>query len=354
MLELPRLGALSDFMQTPPPDGMPVEVKPGILWIRLALPFRLDHVNIYLIDDGDGWAVLDTGLGNAQTRETWEKILASHIDRPLTRLIVTHFHPDHVGMAGWLAERFDAPLYMSATEYLISRNIHLDPGALQADHYRQFYLSHGLSAEATQRVVTQGHAYLKSVTTLPPTFRRLVAGDRLVIGRREFRILTGGGHSPEQVLLYCETEKLFFSADQVLNRISPNVGVAAIDPDGDPLGLYLRSLGALAGEVPDDVLVLPGHDLPFRTLHRRIGELKIHHQARCDQILAACDIAPRSAAEIVPLIFHRPLDPHQMGFAFSEVLAHVNYLVYRNALEVVPTSSGVIRVFSSRAGQPAR
>lgn len=339
----------SDFAKStqPPPNGVPIEIMSGILWIRLPLPFKLDHVNIYLIDDGDGWAVLDTGVGNSAIQEIWQRLIATDIGRPLTRLIVTHFHPDHIGMAGWLAEQFHLPIYMSETEYLLSQNIHLDPSALDADHYRQFYLRHGLSAEITQRVVTQGHAYLKLVTGLPSTFERLVMDDRLLIGRREFQVLTGGGHSPEQLVLYCEADRIFFLADQVLSKISPNVSVTAIDPNGDPLNLYLRSLDMLAALVPDDALALPGHGLPFRHVPSRIKELMTHHEVRCDQIREACREAPQSVSELVPLLFHRPLDPQQTSFAFSEVLAHVNYMLRKKALDRAEASSNLIR-FAAR------
>lgn len=334
-----------DFIDTAqsPPLGVPIEVMPGILWIRLALPFALNHINIYLIDDGKGWAVLDTGLGDAATQDVWKTLLAEHIDRPLTRLIVTHFHPDHIGMAGWLADRFRLPVYMSETEYLLSRNIHLDPGALDAPHYRQFYLRHGLSAEVTQRVVTQGHAYLRLVTGLPPTFERLLTDDRLVIGGRDFQVITGGGHTPEQVVLYCAADKIFFSADQVLSKISPNVSVTATDPNGDPLKHYLRSLAALAGVIPEDALVLPGHGLPFRNAPARIKELMAHHEARCGQIRDACALKPQSVAELVPLLFHRPLDPQQTSFAFSEILAHVNYLLRQGSLEIADAAAEFVR-----------
>jgi glyoxylase-like metal-dependent hydrolase (beta-lactamase superfamily II) len=327
----PIYSDFSDATQSPP-LGVPIEVADGILWIRLALPFKLNHVNIYLIDDGDGWAVIDTGLGDSATQDVWTTLLAEHIDRPLTRLIVTHYHPDHIGMAGWLAERFRLPVYISETEYLLSRNIHLEPGALDAAHYRAFYERHGLDAEATQQVLSRGHAYLNMVTGLPPTFEGLVAEDRLIIGARDFRVITGGGHSPDQVVLYCEAERLFFSADQVLSRISPNVSVNPIDPNGDPLKQYLRSLSALAGIVPPDALVLPGHGLPFRNAPERIGQLMAHHEARCAQISEACATEPRSVAELVPLLFKRPLDAQQTSFAFSEILAHVNYLLRKGLL----------------------
>jgi glyoxylase-like metal-dependent hydrolase (beta-lactamase superfamily II) len=340
----------SDFTDpTKVPLGILIEVMPGVMWIRLALPFALNHVNIYLIDDGEGWAVVDTGLGDLATQEVWKALLQTHIDRPLTRLIVTHFHPDHIGMAGWLAERLHLPVYMSETEYLLSRNIHLDPGALDAPHYREFYQRHGLSAEATQRVVSQGHAYLRLVTGLPPTFERLVTDDRLVIGGRDFRVFTGGGHSPEQVVLYCAADKIFFSADQVLSKISPNVSVTAIDPNGDPLNYYLRSLAALAEIVPPDALVLPGHGLPFHNAPSRIKELLAHHEARCDQISEACAAEPRTVAELVPLLFHRPLDPQQTSFAFSEILAHVNYLLRKGVLETAKSMSHLVRFVPRRA-----
>jgi glyoxylase-like metal-dependent hydrolase (beta-lactamase superfamily II) len=246
-----------------------------------------------------------------------------------------------------LLQRFQVPLYMSATEYLLSLNLHLDPGALEAEHYRRFYLDHGLDAATTERVVTGGHGYLRLVSQLPPTYRRVVAGNMLRIGGRDFEVLSGGGHSPEQVMLLCRADKIFFSADQVLAKISPNVSVSAVDPEGDPLGEYLRSLAALRDTIDADVVVLPGHNLPFTGLHARIAELIAHHHARCDQILTACRAAPRSAAELIPVVFTRRLDPHQMGFAFSEVLAHVNYLLGRGALRETVSADGIRRVVAA-------
>jgi glyoxylase-like metal-dependent hydrolase (beta-lactamase superfamily II) len=338
-----------EFAQaTPPQPGHTIEVAPGILWARISLPFRLDHVNIYFIDDGDGWALVDTGLGNKRTLEAWQPFLDGMLaQRPLTRIIATHYHPDHVGAAGFLLKHFDVPLYMSATEYLSCLNLHLDPGALEAEHYRRFYLDHGLDAETTERVVTGGHGYLRLLSGLAPTYHRLVAGDVVHIGGRAFDVLTGGGHSPEQIMLVCRADKLFLAADQVLAKISPNVSVVAIDPEGDPLGHYLRSLEALSAGLDDDVLVLPGHMLPFYGLHRRIEELAAHHHLRCERIVRACRNAPRSAAELVPFVFTLALDPHQMGFAFGEVLAHVNYLLRRGALVPTKSTDGIQRLVAA-------
>lgn len=324
-----------DFPFAEPPEiGGLLEVAPGVLWLRLALPFRLDHVNVYLIEDGPGFAVVDTGIGDPATQAIWETLLAGLLrERPITRIIMTHFHPDHSGMVGWLAGRVRAPVLASEAEFLTARVIQLDPGALDAEPYRSFYLENGLSLEATERMLSNGHRYLKMITGLPHTFRRLIAGEVLTIGRRRFDVLTGGGHSPEQVMLYCAAEELLLCADQVLARITPNISVHATDPEGDPLGIYLRSLADLEQTIAPGTLVLPGHNLPFVGLQQRIRELGAHHEARCAAVEEACRARPRTAAELVPVIFRRPLDdPHQMGFAFSEALAHANLMCRQGRL----------------------
>lgn len=336
--------ALAHPHPAPPAWGETIEVAPGILWARLPLPFRLDHVNVYLIEDGGGWAVVDTGIGNDRTKEVWEALLAGPLaGRPLTRLIVTHMHPDHVGAAGWLAGKLDLPLDMTETEYLQALVLITDPGSLETDPYRGFYVENGLDEVATDAVMTRGHDYLRMLTGLPGTFRRVIAGDRLIIGGRSFDVLTGGGHASEQMMLHLASENLLLSADQVLPRISPNVSVYPRDPAGDPLGIFLRSLRGLKAAIPADTFVLPGHDLPFTGLHSRLDAMARHHEDRCAEIVAACREAPRSGAELVPVIFHRALDAHQTGFAFSEVLAHVNYLIRRGRLTSNEGPDGIRR-----------
>jgi glyoxylase-like metal-dependent hydrolase (beta-lactamase superfamily II) len=347
MIDKPVAAQLDFPFATPPATGILIEVAPGVLWTRVPLPFRLDHVNVFLIEDGDGWAVIDTGIDNKATRATWEAMVAGPLaGRRLTRLIVTHYHPDHIGLAGWLCERYGIPMLTSQTSYLGCLNISLSPGALDNPVYRDFYLSHGLHAATTAVVATHGHGYLRMVSPLPPTFERLVAGDILKIGNRDFDVLSGDGHAPEQIMLHCRADKLFLAADQVLARISPNVSVWAVEPRGNPLGLYLRSLRALIADVPDDVLVLPGHQLPFYGLHARARELIAHHAERCGLIADACKSAPKSAAELVPVLFKRELDAHQMSFAFSETLAHVNHMLHKGALAWAEKLDGVERVVS--------
>ena len=322
---------------TPPAPGQATEVAPGILWVRMALPFRLDHVNLYLIEDGDGYAALDTGIGNDTTRAAWEQLLDGVLrNRPLTRVIATHYHPDHVGLAGWLCARTGTPLLMSQTEYLTSLGIRHDLDARVAEPYLSFYRSHGFDEQTTTQLLTRGQNYLHMVSELPRTFQRLVAGDTLRIGARAFDILSGGGHAPEQLMLYSAADDLLLCADQVLARITPNVSVQPIEPDGDPLGLFLRSLGALRRTLPARTLLLPGHGLPFLGLHERVDELVAHHEQRCDAIRGSCRGGGRSVIELLPVLFDRKIDdPHQMGFAFGEALAHVNFMLRHGQLRSI-------------------
>ena len=314
-------------------------VAPGVRWLRLALPFRLDHVNVYLLDDGDGTTVIDTGIFDDQTCAVWEQLLPTlaAAGRPVRRIVATHCHPDHVGMAGWLVDRTGAPLLMSGTDYLTSLAIHLDPAALEAEPYRSFYAGHGLDPAATARMLRNGHGYLRMVSPLPRVYGRVIEGEQLTIGTRRWDVLTGGGHAPEQVMLHCAADGLLLCADQVLARITPNISVQATDPDGDPLGIYLRSLDAIRAAVPAHTLVLPGHNLPFQGLHQRIAELEAHHESRCAAIVQACRAGPHTAVSLVPVVFGRTIDdPHQMGFAFSEALAHANLLLRQGTLRKVP------------------
>ena len=326
--------------QTPPAEGQVIEMAPGILWTRFALPYLLNHVNVYLIEDHGGWAAVDTGLGTDDTKAAWNAVLAGPLrGMALTRVVCTHYHPDHVGLVGWLTERFGVPLHMPRTEYL--QSLAIQHRAFAAN--RPFYETHGLSAEATDTVTTRGQYYLRQVTGLPTQFMRLAAGDTLSIGGRRFAVLTGGGHAPEQAMLYAPDENVFLSADQVLAKISPNISVDAMEPEADPLGAYLASLAALRQAIPEDALVLPGHHVPFTGLHVRVDELAAHHAERCGMIADACAVAPRSAAELVPVLFKRALDAHQTSFAFSEVVAHVNYMRFRGELVQFADAGGALR-----------
>ena len=332
----------------PPAPGSITDIAPGIRWLRLPLPYRLDHVNIYLIENAGGWTALDTGLGDDACKQAWQAALAGPLAVPrggqaLKSLIVSHFHPDHVGLAGWLCQRFDLELSMPRPEYLHTLLLQFAPADYGEDVFRPFYQRHGLSAEATELVLSRGHEYLRRTSGVPASYHRIKGGDTLMVGERAFRVLTGGGHALEQAMLYRPEERLFLAADQVIARISPNVSVHPMEPDLDALGIYLGSLRAVRDSVAPDVLVLPGHGLPFHGLHDRVEELIQHHAQRCGEIALACKTAPLSVAEIVPYLFTRTLDAHQTGFAFGEVLAHVNHMRGRGELQLETDAGGVDR-----------
>ena len=327
---------------SPPAAGQVISVAPGVLWARIPLPYRLDHVNVYLVQDGEAWTLIDTGINTDEAKAAWQALLGgplSHVS--ISRVVVTHHHPDHIGLAGWLCGKFGAEMLTSQTAYMTSRVISLAPHETGLRHYFDFYVNHGMSEEGAGLVAIHGSEYLMLVSELPPTFLRLVLADRITIGRREFRVITADGHAPEQILLYCEQDRLLFAADQIIERISPNVSVFAGEPNGDPLGHFLRTLRFMRQELPDDVLVLSGHGRPFYGLHERCLELEAHHEGRCQRIREACAKAPHSVADLVPILFTRKLDAHQMSFAFTETLAHINRLVRRSELAAVRTAEKV-------------
>jgi glyoxylase-like metal-dependent hydrolase (beta-lactamase superfamily II) len=335
--------------ETPPGPNEVIELRPGVLWLRQKLPFQLNHVNIYLLADGDGWAMIDSGFGNEETIAAWTALFEGPLKNfNITRLIVTHSHPDHVGLAGWIVERFNCPLVMSQVEYLQSV-YHQNRGTEERkEAQRLFFRRHGMDEGLTDKLLGRGQDYLKRVSTLPASYRRISHGDEISIGTRRFKVITGGGHALDQVMLYCAADKLFLSADQVLSKISPNVSVWAVEPDQNSLGEYLASLASLTTTLPYDALVLPGHGVPFYGLKTRIKQLADHHEERCGMIAAACRESPKTSAELVPVVFYKyPLDAHQTGFAAGELIAHVNYMLNEGRLVVEPHADGILRFRST-------
>jgi glyoxylase-like metal-dependent hydrolase (beta-lactamase superfamily II) len=334
----------------PPPPGEWRAVAPGLLWARLPLPFRLDHVNVYALADGDGWVLFDAGIADDATRALWDRLLPAL--GPVRALIVSHNDPDHVGLAGWLCDRLAVPLWTSRATFLSATAYVHAPGLLEAEEYTRFYASHGMGEEVAALVSTRGHRYLRMMSRPPRSYRRLAPGMVLRLGGRDWTVLTGEGHAPEQVMLHAPAEGLLLAADQILERISPNVSAGAFEPEGDPLGDYLASLDRLEGQVDGASLVLAGHRLPFTGLPERAAALRVHHAARCDLILSACADGPRSAAELLPVLFPQALDAHQTAFAFGETLAHVARLVAEGRL-VWEERDGLRRVRPAASEPPA-
>jgi glyoxylase-like metal-dependent hydrolase (beta-lactamase superfamily II) len=331
---------------TPPGAGETLRIAPGVEWVRMPLPFALDHINLWLLEDGAGWAIVDTGYAMAETTGRWERIFAERLNgSPVTRIIATHHHPDHIGLAGWLAERWQVPLWTTEKEWLFARVLTRSADD-SAELRRGFARRAGLDEAASELFAEHHQGYRRGVPAVPSSFQRLADGQVIEIGEREWRVIVGEGHSPELACLYCAETGVLISGDQVLPKISPNVSVQAHEPDSDPLSRFLHSLDTLRGAVPPETLVLPSHNLPFIGLHTRIEALVAHHRARCAEIIAACG-HPQNAMQLLPVLFRRPLDRHQMAFALGEALAHLHYLTGQGALTRVLGSDGVNRFIRS-------
>ena len=314
-----------------PEPGDIKNVAPGIWWLRMPLPFQLNHINLWLIDEKDGWTIVDTGINTQDTRDLWEKIFAEKLGgKPVTRVIATHLHPDHVGLAGWLCERWDAPLYMTLGEYMsavAARNDIVENEDVRAAHLAR----NGVPAEKVPLFHRHKGGYAKGVAPLPPAYRRLIHAHPVTIGGHRWDVIVGRGHAPEHASLWCPELNVLIAGDQVLPKISTNVGVWPNEPLADALTWFLDGFSRFR-RLPADALILPSHGFPFIGLHTRLDQLVAHHDARLNDMATA--IARRGAEgatgwDMVPVLFPRHLDNNQIVFAFGETLAHLHCLETR-------------------------
>ncbi len=307
-------------------DGSAIEVAPGVLWFRMPLFASLPWINVWAIEEEGGWTIVDTGLKSAKTMDAWQAAFAGALGgAPVLRVVVTHMHPDHCGMAGWIAERFKVGLWMSRLEYLSCRLMAADTGRKAPDDGIEFYRAAGWDESAINRYKAKFGSFGEMIYPLPASYRRISDGDILRLGAREWSVVVGTGHSPEHACLYCPELKLLISGDQVLPRISSNVSVHPTEPEADPLSDWLNSLAMVNWRVPDDVLVLPAHNSPFKGLHARVDELIESHRrglARLEDWLSE----PRSVVEVFSALFSRPISSDLLGMATGEAIAHLNYL----------------------------
>lgn len=328
------------FGDTLPDAGAMHEVVPGVAWLRMPLPFALDHINLWLLRDGGSWTAVDCGVATDATRAAWEALFAQGVT--LRRVIATHCHPDHIGLSGWLCERWQAPLWMTTGEYSFARMMAASLPGVDGTAALPHFQRHGLvDPEMVEKMASRKNYYASLVPEVPLSYARLQEGQSLEVDKLRWQVITGFGHSPEHASLWCQEQNILISGDMVLPRISTNMSVFAVEPEANPLQLYLDSLARLA-HLPDDVLVLPSHGKPFRGLHTRISQLNEHHAERLAEVVAACDQL-RTAAEIVPVMFRRALDAHQLSFALGEALAHLHKLWQDGIVRREVGADGIIR-----------
>lgn len=323
-----------------PELGESIEIFPGIRWLRMPLPFMLGHINLWLLEDGDQWTIVDTGLYTQTTRDHWESVFVEQlVSKPVGRVLVTHLHPDHVGCAGWLTERFAAPLWMSREEYLLCRVLVADTGREAPAAATAFYAAAGFPETALERYEKTFGRFGSVVSPLPLSYFRISDGMELMIGENLWRVIVGQGHSVEHACLFCENLNLLISGDQILPTISSNVSVYPTEPAANPLRDWLQSLRMLARVLPVDVLVLPAHGKPFRGAGFRLSALIQEHLEGLNRLRELCS-KPLRAIDAFPTLFKSNITENNLIMAAGEAIAHLNYLLESGDIETYLDESG--------------
>jgi glyoxylase-like metal-dependent hydrolase (beta-lactamase superfamily II) len=313
-----------------PEPGQALPVAAGVLWLRMRLPMpALNHINVWALEDGRGWTLVDTGMQTSDTVADWQRAFSGALaGRPVARVICTHMHPDHIGMAGWFTRQHDCRLWTTRLEYVTCRMLVADTGREPPADGVRFYHLAGWDDAALEHYRARFGGFGKAVYALPDSFRRVVDGEELAIGSHIWRAVVGRGHSPEHLCLHCPELRVLISGDQVLPRITSNVSVFPTEPDADPLSEWLASLASIKQRVSDDVLILPSHNEPFRGLHARLDALIEGHEQRLARLTAEL-ATPKRAVDVFGLLFRRRVGADMLSMATGESVAHLNCLMVR-------------------------
>lgn len=336
----------------PPPQTRAelVDVCPEVKWLRMPMPYALDHVNVYLLKVAAGWVIIDTGPDTSESRAIWDVVFSGPLrGETVVGVLCTHFHVDHVGLAGYLTERWRIPLLMSYEEFFSLRGWPRDLREVPWQH-AEFFRSAGYPDELLSKTLLM-FDFSAQISPLPPAFVRLQDGLPLPIGGGDWQIIIGRGHSPEQAILFSAERAVLISGDQLLPRISSNVSVSVVNPQDEPLSCWLASLDRLA-ELPEETLVLPGHGEPFCGVRTRVAELRNHHDRKLQFILDVCAARPLSVYEIVQMMYPLLLPDFDLLLAVGECLAHIRYLVAFGRLDGTLDGHGVIRYHPSSTPTP--
>jgi glyoxylase-like metal-dependent hydrolase (beta-lactamase superfamily II) len=327
---------------TPPEEGAAIEVAEGVLWMRLPLPMKLDHVNVYALDDGDSWTLVDTGMSSKRTRAIWGRLLSGPLGgKPVGRVIVTHHHPDHMGNAGWFQTEHGAPLMTSRTAWLLARMLQLDPHERPTPEIVAYWTAAGMDPEVmAARMDERPYGFALSVYPMPFGHTRLKQGDVLRAGGRDWEVHMGGGHAPEHVTLWDRDGALVIAGDQILPSISPNLGVYATEPEADPVADWLEACERMGKLAREDQLVLGGHKLPFTGLPARMAQLVDNHHGALARLEAFLD-TPKPAGACFQPLFMRRIGPGEYGLALVEALAHCLHLWHAGRATREVTAEGI-------------
>ncbi len=314
-------------LDTPPAEGNTLEIAPGVHWIRLPLPMALDHVNVYALDDGAGWTILDTGMDSRRTRTIWGALLTGPLGaKPVTRVVVTHHHPDHIGLAGWFRAQ-GAELVTTRTAWLMARMLVLDVQPLPTPEQVAFWRRAGMDPDSlAKRAAERPFNFADCVTPLPLGYTRIAEGDTITMAHRRWQVRIGHGHAPEHATFWSMDDALILGGDQLLPSISPNIGVYPTEPEADPLGEWIASCHAFQPIARDDHLVLPGHKLPFTGLPLRLSQMIDNHDGALARLRAHLS-QPRTATDCFAAVFKRQISATEYGLALVEAMAHLNHLL---------------------------
>jgi glyoxylase-like metal-dependent hydrolase (beta-lactamase superfamily II) len=319
-----------------------MEIADGVHWLRMPLPFTLDHINLWLLEDGDGWVIVDSGVMSEKSKDVWRSVFEGPMGgAPANHIVVTHLHPDHSGCAGWLAKHFGVDLWMPRAEYLLCRLLVADTGKEAPEEGLRFYRAAGFADNELHRYQELFGFFGRLVEPLPEAYRRLYDGRKGPIGNHEWEVVVGRGHSPEHACLYSESQNLFIAGDQVLPTISANVSVYPTEPDANPLEEWIDSLRAMKDRLPDDVLVLPAHGRPFRGAHERLDTLVDDHLRKLDALLDHLD-QPCRAVDVFPALYRVGISGDNLIMATGEAVAHLHYLLAENSISADTDDDGVI------------
>ncbi len=327
--------------EVPPAPGAAIEVADRILWARLPLPMKLDHVNVFALDDGDHWTIVDTGFNSKTTRRIWADLLAGPLSgKPVGRVVVTHHHPDHIGLAGWFQAEHGAELVTTRTAWLFARMLQLDEQAVPSPETIAFWQSAGMDPAILEaRKTERPFNFADVVAPLPLGFTRIMDGDRFNAAGRTWRVRIGNGHAPEHATLWSEDDPIVLGGDQLLPSISPNLGVYATEPEADPVADWLESCEGFRPHATDEQLILPGHKLPFTGLPTRLRQLIDNHHGALGRLEATL-AEPRTAADGFQALFQRHIGESEYGLALVEAMAHVLHLWHQGRVTRVRRDDG--------------